>query len=199
MPGQRERRGALKLMVFVAIVGSGSPCFSEEPAYADEFFATGDHPSVDAPAPLFAMNEGGEEVENNLMALASAAASPSLERQFQPAIGAPRNYPRRSPFEPKSNGFFRTMGVGMFVSAAADLATTELGLATPGIVEMNPLQGNRGVRIATHVAVPAFLYWATERARKKGDVKLALLLRIGVNVAYSYAAMHNARSLAGYP
>lgn len=199
MQGRQQRRWALKLVVLVAIVRLSSPCFSEEPAHVDEFFAIGERQTIDTPTPLFVMDGGNEKVGANVLALASTATSASPAPQYQPGIGAPRNYPGRSPFETPGSGFFKTMGVGMFAAAAGDLATTELGLRSPEIVEMNPMQRNRGVRIATHIAVPALLFWATERASKSGNRKLALLIRIGASVAYSYAAMHNARTLAYHP
>lgn len=91
-------------------------------------------------------------------------------------------------------GLYAALGVGMFAVAGADLASTELGSSRPGIYEANPFQGNRSVRIATHVAAPALMYWVTDRLQKSGRPKLALLARLGFNVAYSYAVMHNLRS-----
>lgn len=91
-------------------------------------------------------------------------------------------------------GLYTALGVGMFAAAGADLASTELGSGHPGIYEANPLQGNRSVRIATHVAAPALMYWVTDRLHKRGKPKLALFARIGFNVAYSYVVMHNLRS-----
>jgi hypothetical protein len=82
----------------------------------------------------------------------------------------------------------------MFVVASADLATTELGLARPGVYETNPMQGNRNVRILTHVAAPAFMYWVTDKLHDKGKTKMALVARIGFSVAYSYVVMHSLRT-----
>jgi hypothetical protein len=97
-------------------------------------------------------------------------------------------------FDQPSSGAFNAFGVGMFVAAGADLASTELGLARPGIYETNPLQGNRNVRILTHVAAPAFMYWVTDKLHDKGKTKTALVARIGFSVAYSYVVMHNLRT-----
>lgn len=141
-------------------------------------------------------DDDDDDVDAKRIAAPDAAL---LGEQPQMDIGANREHLAPHPFEPDRGALFRAAGVGMFASAAADLATTELGLAKPGIVESNPFQGSGGARVALHVAVPVFLYWATERARRKGHGKLALLMRIGVNIAFSYAAMHNTRTLTSRP
>jgi hypothetical protein len=102
-------------------------------------------------------------------------------------------------FDQPSSGAFKAFGVGMFVVAGADLATTEIGLARPGVYEANPLQGNRNVRILTHVAAPAFMYWVTDKLQDKGKTKTALVARIGFSVAYSYIVMHNLRTASALP
>ena len=88
-------------------------------------------------------------------------------------------------------GLFKFAGVSMFAASAGDLATTEWGLTQPGIYEGNPVSTYRGVRIATHVVAPAVVWWTTEKIHKKGHKKLAIAIRIGLMVAYSYAAAHN--------
>jgi len=102
-------------------------------------------------------------------------------------------------FDPPSSGAFNAFGIGMFVAAGADLASTELGLARPGVYETNPMQGNRNVRILTHVAAPAFMYWVTDKLHDKGKTKTALVARIGFSVAYSYVVMHNLRTASALP
>ncbi|HEY7698202.1 MAG TPA: hypothetical protein VIE88_07280 [Vicinamibacteria bacterium] len=102
-------------------------------------------------------------------------------------------------FDQPSSGAFQAAGIGMFVVAGADLATTELGLARPGVYEANPMQGNRSVRILTHVAAPAFMYWVTNKLQDKGKTKTALVARIGFSVAYSYIVMHNLRTASALP
>ncbi len=97
----------------------------------------------------------------------------------------------------QGGSFFRITGVGMFAASAGDMATTEWGLRYPGLHEGNPMAGNRGVRIATHVIAPAVVWWTTEKIHKAGRKKLALGIRIGLMVAYSYAAMHNVRMVHG--
>ena len=92
-------------------------------------------------------------------------------------------------------GLFRAFGVGMVLGAAGDLATTEWGLAQPGIGESNLLAANRGVRISTHVLAPALVWWTTDEIRKSGHTRLALALRIGITLAYSYAVAHNLRTI----
>lgn len=95
------------------------------------------------------------------------------------------------------SSLFKAFGVGMVVAAAGDLVSTELGLRHPSIYEANPLQRDRGVRIGMHAVAPVLTYWASERVRRSGRPKMALLIRIGVTVAYSYAVMHNLRTTAG--
>lgn len=96
------------------------------------------------------------------------------------------------------SAFFRASGVGMFAASAADIATTEWGLSQ-GLHEANPAASQRGLRLATHVVGPAVVYWASDRLARKGRPKLALGLRIGLMVAYSYAAIHNARLIQASP
>ena len=96
------------------------------------------------------------------------------------------------------SALFRASGVGMFAASAADIATTEWGLSQ-GLHEGNPAASQRGLRLATHVVGPAALYWASDRLVRTGKPKLALGLRIGLMVAYSYAAIHNARLIQGSP
>jgi hypothetical protein len=83
----------------------------------------------------------------------------------------------------------------MFAASAGDVATTEWGLAQPGIYEGNPVSTHRGVRIATHVVAPAVVWWTTEEMHKRGRKKLAFAIRIGLMIAYSYATAHNLRTI----
>ena len=103
---------------------------------------------------------------------------------------------KRDLSEPPSS-LFKAFGVGMVVAAGGDLVSAELGLRHPGVYETNPLQRNRAVRIGTHTVAPALVYWASERVRRGGRPQMALLVRIGLTVAYSYAVMHNVRTTAG--
>ena len=102
-----------------------------------------------------------------------------------------------SAYELPSSRAFEAFGVGMFVVSGADLASTEVALARPGLQEGNPMQGNRSVRILSHIAAPAIMYWVTDKLHDRGRRKTALLARIGFNVAYSYIVMHNLRTLSG--
>jgi hypothetical protein len=102
-------------------------------------------------------------------------------------------------FEPPSGTMFTAFGIGMFAASGADLASTEVTLSVPGGYESNRFQRNRNVRILTHVAVPAFMYWATDKLRDRGKTKTALFARIGFNIAYSYAVMHNLRVASSTP
>ena len=100
--------------------------------------------------------------------------------------------------EPGSSPALRVTGVGMFAASAADLITTEYGLSQ-GIDEGNPVASQRGLRIATHVAGPLAVYYATEKLKREGKTKTALILRISLMAAYSYAAIHNARVINSTP
>jgi len=96
---------------------------------------------------------------------------------------------------------FDVAGAGMFAASGADLATTELGLSQ-GLLEGNPAASQRGWRIATHLAGPIAVYWATSKLNRAGKPKLALALRIGLTAVYSFAAIHNTRligSTTGVP
>jgi hypothetical protein len=98
-----------------------------------------------------------------------------------------------------AKGLFNTVGAGLFAVALGDLVTTEIGLSRSGMVELNPAQTNRLARVGTHVAIPALLWWMTERTHGQGKTKLALAMRIGFAIAYGYATLHNTRAMAGQP
>jgi hypothetical protein len=86
---------------------------------------------------------------------------------------------------------FKFTGFAVFAASSGDLVSTEWGLTQPGISEGNPIASKRSVRIATHVLAPAIVWWTTEKMHQSGNKKLALALRIGLMVAYSYATVHN--------
>jgi len=100
--------------------------------------------------------------------------------------------------ESKSSPALVASGVGMFAASAADLITTERGLSQ-GFAEGNPAASQRGLRLATHVVGPMAVYYATEKLQRAGKTKTALLLRISLMAAYSYATIHNARLLGSSP
>ena len=97
-----------------------------------------------------------------------------------------------------SSSSLRISGIAMFAASAADLLTTERGLSR-GLAEGNPAATNRGLRVATHVAGPVAVYYATEKLERAGKTKTALLLRVSLMAAYSYAAIHNARLINSSP
>ncbi len=132
-----------------------------------------------------------EEAAEPRTSLAEAVQTPTFTEPVEfrrPAIDV-------SAFELPSSRAFDAFGVGMFVVSAADLASTEVALARPGLQEANPMQGNRNVRILSHIAAPALMYWITDKLHDRGKRKTALLARIGFNVAYSYIVMHNLRTI----
>jgi hypothetical protein len=132
----------------------------------------------------------GLAVSISLFTISTAFAEEANKDEEEQRIILPEPAPVDLTVE-SDNGFFRFMGVGMFAASAGDIGTTEWGLRQDGIYEGNPISTNRGVRIATHVVAPAVVWWTTEKMHKQGRKKLALVLRIGLMVAYSYAAMHN--------
>lgn len=161
---------------------------------------------------VFAENKTEEPVNRKVEAMwqaASLAISETDTSSLAPSDGRITSFPGssvdlRTPritdtFEQPSSSAFKAFGVGMFVAAGADLASTEYGLSSPGTYEVNPVQSNRSVRALTHAAAPLFMYWATEKIRDQGKPKLALLTRIGFTVAYSYVVMHNLRTTATAP
>ena len=165
--------------------------------------ATGDESDDRSPTGPFPIPEVSMTVRSVsvvlLTAWLGAPGGARAESESKPRNAAAS--PAQSPLKDFSSGvleqpggFYTALGIGMFAVAGADLASTELGSSRPGVYEANPFQGNRGVRIATHVAAPALMYWVTDRLHKRGKPKLALLARIGFNVAYSYAVMHNVRA-----
>jgi hypothetical protein len=103
------------------------------------------------------------------------------------------------PTERAGNGLFATLGVGIFAASAGDLASTELGLTRLGAFEANPLQRNRMVRVSSHLAVPALVWWTSDRLHARGKTKLALAMRIGFTIAYGYATLHNSRASSLQP
>jgi hypothetical protein len=110
-------------------------------------------------------------------------ASGTRDVDFQPAGGSP---------------LFRISGFGMFAASGADFATTEMGLSR-GLVEGNPVAGNRSIRLLHHVIGPAAVWWTTAELEKNGKTKLATALRIALMGAYGYATLHNLRQVGGVP
>ena len=68
---------------------------------------------------------------------------------------------------------FQASGVGMFAASAADLITTEYGLSQ-GFDEGNPAATSRGLRLVTHIAGPAAVYYASEKLQREGKTKTAM-------------------------
>ena len=117
-------------------------------------------------------------------------------------IGSGAKTGARSPFNrstagrgvAETGGTYKALGISLFVVSAGDLLSTEYGLQKPGMEERNPLQVNRGVRFATHIAAPLLVHWATNRLQRDGHGKMAFWLRLGFNAVLSYAVMHNVRA-----
>jgi hypothetical protein len=78
------------------------------------------------------------------------------------------------------------------VAIGADLITTERALARGG-VELNPLQQNRGVRIATHAGMAMGVDWMARRWERRGERGKSRALRIIVITAYTALAIRNSK------
>lgn len=83
----------------------------------------------------------------------------------------------------------RLLFIGMLVGAAVDIGSTEYALSKPGFHEMNPVMGNRGVRISVNIAVPIMLWKMT----KDKPVKEQLLFTLPYIGLKAFAGFHNFR------
>ena len=92
----------------------------------------------------------------------------------------------------KESKLFRVMGWATYGTSAADLATTEYGLAH-GAVELNPLQQHCLSRCATHALIPPLVNFTTAKIYHSGHERTALWVRIGVNVFYGAVVVRNLR------
>ena len=94
---------------------------------------------------------------------------------------------------PSSADLFTAMGLGVCAAKAGDALSTELALQREGTAEANPLMQNRPVRLATSIAAPLLLNFATAKIHARNP-RLALWLRIGAVVGWGYATAHNLRA-----
>lgn len=97
---------------------------------------------------------------------------------------------------PPPSPLFRASGKALYFAFGADYASTEAGLRV-GLREGNPAQGNAAVRALTHIGVPIGLNYVTERLRRGGHDRVALVVRIAVTAFASYAAVNNVRKIQG--
>jgi len=74
----------------------------------------------------------------------------------------------------------KIMLILMLCTSAADLASTEYGLAM-GATEGNPLMANRALRITTSLAVPFIAYAVTRNRPRLG--KWICIIHVGVHSA----------------
>ena len=75
----------------------------------------------------------------------------------------------------------------LMITSFADLASTEIALASGGAREANPLLQNQGVRIAATVAAPLAVYFIGKKLSRKKRIALY----IGVSVGWAYLSVHN--------
>jgi hypothetical protein len=94
----------------------------------------------------------------------------------------------------KETKLFRALGWAHLGLQAGDLASTEMFLAE-GYQELNPLMQSRAVRFTTKPAVGVVTNYATAKLYQEHP-KLAVVLRIGVCVAYGYVVANNFRLAA---
>ncbi len=87
---------------------------------------------------------------------------------------------------------FDALGYAMFAGSAGDFLTTQHALSR-GASELNPLQRDLGVRIATTAAFPLAGNYFTDELRNEHP-KLALWIRIALVSLKGYAIVHNLRA-----
>lgn len=75
----------------------------------------------------------------------------------------------------------------LMITSFADLASTEIALASGGAREANPLLQNQGVRIAATVAAPLAVYFVGKKLSRNKRIALY----IGVSVGWAYLSVHN--------
>ncbi len=88
---------------------------------------------------------------------------------------------------------FDALGYAMFAGSAGDFLTTQHALSH-GAYELNPLQRDLGVRIATTAAFPVVANYLSNELREDGHPKLALWMRIALVSLKGYAIVHNLRA-----
>jgi len=196
MRKQRKNHRVSLAVALALLVGGALPATAKEESERPEAEQSPDRQV--AASELDARVSMAELPSQHIFDPTAFLAPTDLRAALTTAAFQPHDF-QNNPLGQSRGGFFTAMGVGMFAASAGDLATTELGLARPGITEANPFQRNRLVRLTTHAAVPALLWWTTDRLHARGKTKLALVMRIGFTAAYGYAVLHNTRSMGGRP
>lgn len=97
--------------------------------------------------------------------------------------------------EKRESKLFRALGTTTYFVSAGDAVSTELAFAN-GASELNPLQRNRGARIAAHVAVPVLVNWGTQELADDGHERIALWIRIAMVASYGTVTAINLRNAA---
>jgi hypothetical protein len=92
------------------------------------------------------------------------------------------------------DGLYDAMGYAMVGGSIGDLLSTQYALSN-GARELNPLQQNTGVRVASAVAFPVVAIYLSDELRKDGHPKLALWFRIALVALKGYAIAHNLRTV----
>jgi hypothetical protein len=94
------------------------------------------------------------------------------------------------PPEDEPSKLFRALGWAVYGTSAADVVTTEIGLAR-GRHELNPVMRNRAVRIGAHVVVPIAVNKTTEFIRSEGYPTYALIIRMAVVGMWGFTSARN--------
>ena len=193
---RKQPRSRCLLPTALAFLIAGAPALAEE----EKDRAQPGQPPADAAAiglevwARMPQSPGERTSSAALETITLASAAPTVlqrTREARDVLHDPMNLSR--------GRFFQVIGVGMFAASAADLASTELGLAQPGVIEVNPPQRNRIARLGIHAAAPALVWWTSDRLNARGKRKLAVALRIGFTVAYAYATLHNSQAMSALP
>jgi hypothetical protein len=130
---------------------------------------------------------------NTTMFLLLVAASTSPVSFIELAEQGARDYSLEKQVDQvEDSKLYRTLGYLTYVSKAGDFVSTEYGLNN-GAVEANPLMQNRGVRLATTVAMPMLVNWGSNEVKKSGHPNGALWMRIAYVALHGFVIQHNLR------
>ena len=92
------------------------------------------------------------------------------------------------------DGLYDAMGFAIVGGSVGDLLSTQYAISN-GARELNPLQQNTGVRVASAVAFPVVAIYLSDELRKDGHPKIALWFRIALVALKGYAIAHNLRTV----
>lgn len=92
-----------------------------------------------------------------------------------------------TPEPAEESALFRALGIAQYPAKLADFASTEVALSRGGY-EANPLMTSRSVRVATTVAVPAFVNWSSAKLYRRHPKWATTMRVIGIGIPVALAA-----------